>query len=143
MVLSLLRTRSGDLWVGTAAGLLACPGACERWNNPSNVQTLRRSAIYALHEASDGTIWIGSEAGLYSYDPRRSLLTAQNATLKLPRRSAVLYIAQDTGGVLWFASELGIADAESQDRRSGRWVIRRCGVAACGGSSPMPTATCI
>ncbi len=108
VVMSLLRTRSGELWVGTAAGLLACPGACERWNNPSNVQTLRRAAIYALFEASDGTIWIGSEAGLYAYDPRRSQLTSHNATLKLPRRSAVYDIAQDAGGVLWFATELGV-----------------------------------
>ncbi len=131
VVLSLLRTRSGDLWVGTAAGLLACPGACERWNNPSNVQTLRRSAIYALHEASDGTIWIGSEAGLYSYEPRRSLLTAQNATLKLPRRSAVYDIAQDGGGVLWFASELGVPTLNpktGEKRALGDSAMRRGGV---------------
>jgi ligand-binding sensor domain-containing protein len=108
VVMSLLRTRGGELWVGTAAGLLACPGACERWNNPSNVQTLRRAAIYALLEASDGTIWIGSEAGVYSYDPRRSVLSAQNTPLKLPRRSAVYDIAQDASGTLWFATELGV-----------------------------------
>jgi ligand-binding sensor domain-containing protein len=106
--MSLLRTRSGELWVGTGAGIWSCSASCERWNNPSNVQTLRRSAIYALLEASDGTIWIGSEIGAYSYDPRKSQLTAHNPTLKLPRRSAVYDVAQDSSGTLWFASELGV-----------------------------------
>ena len=108
VVMSLLRTRSGELWVGTGAGIWSCSASCERWNNPSNVQTLRRSAIYALLEASDGTIWIGSEIGAYSYDPRKSQLTAHNPTLKLPRRSAVYDVAQDSSGTLWFASELGV-----------------------------------
>lgn len=108
VVMSLLRTRSGDLWVGTGAGIFSCSGSCERWGNPSNVQTLRRSAIYSLLEASDGTIWIGSEAGAYSYDPRKSQLVAHNATLKLPRRSAVYDVAQDGSGTLWFATELGV-----------------------------------
>lgn len=130
VVMSLLRTRGGELWVGTAAGILACPGTCERWNNPSNVQTLRRSAIYALTEASDGTIWIGSEAGVYSYDPKRSTLTAQNAPLKLPRRCAVYDIAQDASGTLWFATELGVPtyNPKSGERRGlGEQTSRRGG----------------
>lgn len=108
VVMSLLRTRSGELWVGTGAGIWSCSGACERWNNPSNVQALRRAAIYSLLEASDGTIWIGSEAGAYSYDPRKSALVPHNTTLKLPRRGAVYDIAQDGSGTLWFATEQGV-----------------------------------
>ena len=108
VVMSLLRTRGGELWVGTGAGIWSCSGSCERWNNPSNVQALRRAAIYSLLEASDGTIWIGSEAGAYAYDPRKSQLVAHNATLKLPRRSSVYDVAQDGSGTLWFATELGV-----------------------------------
>src|SRR5215813_1332485 len=64
IILSIVQTPDGYLWLGTEFGLLRFDGVrTVPWQPPPD-QHLPSSEIYRVLVASDGTFWIGTSKGL-------------------------------------------------------------------------------
>ena len=78
-VRALLVDRRGDLWIGTGAGLDRLSAAQQAAAKPQfeaitgtagTLPSLQGQYVYALHEASDGQLWVGTQAhGAAVVDP--------------------------------------------------------------------------
>jgi len=103
-VWSLLRDRSGDIWVGTEAGLSRYDG--RKFQNFTTDDGLVWNWVTALFEDGDGDIWIGTYNGLQRYDRRQfHLFTVENG---LPD-NRIWALEQDRHGNIWIGTEGGIS----------------------------------
>jgi signal transduction histidine kinase/ligand-binding sensor domain-containing protein/DNA-binding response OmpR family regulator len=67
-VLSFLRDRAGDLWVGTTLrGLFRLDGGGFAQAGPD---ALRTAEVRAIHEDARGVLWVGTNVGLFRRGPR-------------------------------------------------------------------------
>ncbi len=91
-VRSLLRGRTGAIWVGTQAGL-------RKWEEGRLVSVLPGSppAVLALAEDRDGSLWVGSEEGLFRLRKGRFERFDRGAL----GRERIWSILEDTDGSLW------------------------------------------
>jgi signal transduction histidine kinase/ligand-binding sensor domain-containing protein len=90
------QTPDGYIWVGTQNGLYLFDGVNFRaWNPPSGQQYPSGVAsIYSIYAAKDGSLWIGTGAGLAHWAGGKfAVISGQNA--------AVAAIAEDNEGGLW------------------------------------------
>ncbi len=127
-VLSLLVDRTGTLWVGTWSGLSRKPRGSDRFEPVA--AHLIGAQVQALHQASDGRIWAGTQRGtLVTLDP-------QTAEARVVKRSpggdntpgsAVSAFAEAPGGETWVGTETGIdvIDRNLRPLRQLRHDIRR------------------
>jgi len=115
LVKSLHRDRSGALWVGTwAHGLHRVKDGVVATFTTEN--GLTHNEVIALFEAADGTLWIGTRAGLNSYrDGRLAPLIVDGAPGQdlASREINVLY--EDARGMLWIGTDNGLY--QYQDNR--------------------------
>lgn len=103
-VLCSLQDRMGFMWFGTKDGLNRFDGYSFRvfQNDPTSPSTLGSNYIRVLHEADDGKIWVGTDQGIYIFDP-----TTEKFTLLHPKIiDEILDIQQDKSGNIWFISDL-------------------------------------
>ena len=103
---TLIETRSGDHWIGTARGLsrTATNGKGPRFTTYRLGQDAAPNNIFALLEARSGKFWVGSEAGLFEWtDP----LHFRRRELPAPPE-LVSDLAEDTSGNLWIGTPQGI-----------------------------------
>ncbi|TVQ13176.1 MAG: response regulator, partial [Balneolaceae bacterium] len=69
------RDRSGVIWIATQNGLNYLPAKSNRFNMipdrlvMSGMDILRGSSITAMSKTTDGTLWFGTEDGLFSISP--------------------------------------------------------------------------
>ncbi|HSX84797.1 MAG TPA: two-component regulator propeller domain-containing protein [Cellvibrio sp.] len=98
-----------DMWIGQL------PFGVSFWNrnndrlrtfqsDPSNAETVSDNAILSFLEGRDGTIWVGTEGGLNTFNPetgkfRRYLSEPDNPHAL--KASAVLSLAEDRNGDIW------------------------------------------
>ena len=102
----LLEDRRGGLWIGTSdRGLFLVEHGriAQQW---MTAEGLPGKAVYALHEGSDGTLWIGARGGLSRMRNRRiaSVTPAQG----LPQGN-VFQVIDDGKGHFWLTSNRGLA----------------------------------
>ena len=105
LVGAMLRTRRGDLWIGTLGGL-------SRWDGSSGFKTLTTSdglgsnAVTSLLEDGSGTLWIGTQgAGLSRFlDGRMVRVGAPAAGLP----DTIFGMLGDGRGSLWLSSRRGV-----------------------------------
>lgn len=104
-ITALLAARDGSLLVGTRGrGLSILKN--RRFTNFTTSDGLLSDSITALAEGGDGTFWIGTAAGLHSWNGRTfRRFTAADG---LPGES-VSDLAEDDAGTLWIGSSTGIA----------------------------------
>jgi len=128
-VTDLLETRDGDYWVATLGGLVhfdpkGRPGRGVVYQNDAgrpapmftvvvpDGQDRRGSVITALHEGRDGTIWAGTNNGLYqlaSVDGRLSLQPVDiGIPDEFPEQREVADVLEDKRGSLWVAAPSGL-----------------------------------
>ncbi|MBS0659027.1 MAG: hypothetical protein JSR82_12370 [Verrucomicrobia bacterium] len=113
-VSALLRRRDGALWVGVRDGLWECRGdpadAAAAWRFVGARDGLRLPTVDVIHEAPDGTVWVGSiepEAeGLFRQRPGGTW-ECFGVTAGLPS-AAVNDLRVDAGGVLWVGTGFGL-----------------------------------
>ncbi len=109
-VSSLLRGKDGQLWLGTARGLVRKEGEhfhLQALNSDLNAQP----DVRALWQALDGRIWIGARQGAYLFDPATGKV--ENLAALLPQSAlakamivSILPVGRDE---IWLASaNLGI-----------------------------------
>src|SRR6266436_6911985 len=93
-IFAIAQTPDGYLWLGTELGLLRFDGVRSVPWQPPPGQSLPHRWIRSLYVARDGTLWIGTLAGLASW---------KAGTLRrYPEvRGGVNAILEDRGGTVW------------------------------------------
>ncbi|MFY8273288.1 diguanylate cyclase [Pseudoalteromonas sp. SSDWG2] len=111
-VLSLTSSRRGGIYVGTYTnGLLYFEdGVITPLHNRSN--GLPSNEVRAIYEQEDGSLWIGTAAGLVHQraDGQRTILTDKQG---LPG-NFIMAIAQDSVGRIWVGTGVGVAYIDSE-----------------------------
>jgi diguanylate cyclase (GGDEF)-like protein len=95
----LLEDRRGGLWIGTSdRGLFLVEQGriVQQW---MTAEGLPGKAVYALHEGSDGTLWIGARGGLSRMRGRR---------IATVRMGNVFQVIDDGKGHFWLTSNRGL-----------------------------------
>ncbi len=102
---SMVQTKAGYLWVGTAAGLARFDGIRFTTFESSPVPELVSRPIYGFMEDADGNLWIGHSRGAARYRDGKFEQMFSNELLNGRR---IWSFAQGRDGVIWAASENGL-----------------------------------
>lgn len=111
-IFSLFKSRDGKIWVGGETGLASFDG--ERWNYFTTVNGLPKSAVCALAEDKDGTLWIGTKS--------EGMFTLQNGTITgvtAPVKDISTFLIGGDGA-LWSGS---IAHGLARRSTTGEWKL--------------------
>lgn len=110
-----LQDKAGNLWFGTTEnGLYKYNG--KSFSRFLIADGLNSNNVYCLLEATDGTIWIGTEAGLCRYDGNTFTKIEIPLPKDLPANKNAHYskshwvfdIMQTRNGIIWFATIDGV-----------------------------------
>lgn len=127
-VRSLHQLRSGEIWAGTPTGAvavlddrLALRTQLLPQSLPGGIAGFKGGLAGAITEAADGSVWVGSDTGIYVFSPDRRLLAHHAVGGVRTRR---LLAAAD--GSLWAATQDGVHRLQPGAQRFER-VMRRDG----------------
>jgi signal transduction histidine kinase/ligand-binding sensor domain-containing protein len=123
----LLETRRGDYWIATDLGLMhfdptgtAAPGVVDIGAGPSAPMfgrvrihgDDRSRAVFVLRETRDGTLWAGTNDGLYRVDQRHGHVTLEPVDIgiphEFPEQRVVADLLEDRHGWLWIGAYSGL-----------------------------------
>ena len=125
----LLETRTGEYWVATDSGLVhfdpkGTPGPLgAREPRPTSAVPMfsvivpddrdrRASVITVLREGRDGTVWIGTEKGLYRLEHANGQHRLRSVDILIPNdypgQHIVADLLEDSRGALWIATHNGL-----------------------------------
>lgn len=116
-VYEVLEDRAGMLWIGTNDGMSLLNRESERfrpyYRTPGDLEALNGAQISAIHEARDGTIWIGTvQDGLFRYSPAAGRLMQYPHGAANPQslnHSRVHAIDEGPVGHVWVATDAGLS----------------------------------
>lgn len=122
---SLMRTKSGKLWIGTEQGIFVV----DRHDEISRFESKPRSQGSLLHnyiestfEDSSGDIWISTPRGISQYRPNLSAFVSYNSTSVINgfAGDSILSFIQSEDGLVWIGTAEGLAvwNVESSKFRS-------------------------
>ena len=103
-VLCLFEDREGNIWIGTAPGVDPALGSQNQGRHASTRDTPDATPS-AIEATPDGSVWIGTRAGLIRFQNDTRTLFGRDAGLPGPGVSA---LHTDERGTLWIASAAGI-----------------------------------
>ncbi len=75
------------------------------WGNKSNTKFIQ-SSVWDLYQSKNGTIWIGSNSGLFSYLEGREPIHHQNSAIG--NSSIIFSITEEFNGMLWLGTDRGL-----------------------------------
>ncbi|MEO8103779.1 MAG: two-component regulator propeller domain-containing protein, partial [Betaproteobacteria bacterium] len=104
-VQTIYQSRTGYLWLGTAAGLARFDGIRFATFENSPVKELVARPVYGFLEDAEGVLWIGHSRGAARYSNGRF---EQAFSSELMEGRRVWAFAQARDGVVWAASENGL-----------------------------------
>ncbi len=125
----LLETRGGEYWVATNGGLVhfdpkGRPGSRVVYEHESSMPdpmftvvvpddgNRRGGAINVLREGRDGTIWAGTDNGLYRLEQTNGRRSLRPIEIRLPNdypeQRAIADVLEDARGSLWIATPSGL-----------------------------------
>jgi diguanylate cyclase (GGDEF)-like protein len=122
VVLSLLESRRGGMWVGTDRGLDRVSAQSTEVEHVSlrSIASTQPAKVRALLEDEQGVLWIGTDAGLIRLDPRTGAQRRYRHDASDPNSlpsDIVNVLHQDRAGRLWGGTTHGLV---LFDRDSGR-----------------------
>jgi diguanylate cyclase (GGDEF)-like protein len=129
--------RDGMVWAGAAEGMVRVDAATlatrvyRNWPGAANSSSATSPAIESIVVAADGTLWVGSDNGLYSFDLRTESavrIAKESRTDSLPDNWVPdLLLARD--GKLWIGTAGGPAILTHWDGRTAHFenVMSRLG----------------
>jgi DNA-binding NtrC family response regulator/ligand-binding sensor domain-containing protein len=110
LIRTLLQTRDGYIWIGTAnAGLVRFDGVTFTVFDVANTPQIPSNWISALFEDRDGALWVGTADGVVRY--HRGSFTAHRLGNDT-RQSYVTAIQADKQGRLWIATSTQVVRRE-------------------------------
>jgi signal transduction histidine kinase/ActR/RegA family two-component response regulator len=134
-VYSVLRDREGSLWMGLAGHGLARWRGYRVWEAFTSASGLDSEVVYQILPLGDGTVWAGTEDGLF-----RGRMSGDRWTWERNSkvgRTPVHAIREEPGGSLWLGTErTGAARIDSKTGRI-QWFTEAQGLA---GKSPYSLA---
>lgn len=106
-VLCIVQDRKGFMWFGTKDGLNRYDGSEFRnfIYNRNDTASLGNNVINALYENKDGKLWVGTDNGIYLYNPQKETFsrfkqTSQDGTII---EQPVVQISSDSKDNVWIA----------------------------------------
>lgn len=106
-VLCIVQDRKGFMWFGTKDGLNRYDGSEFRnfIYNRNDTASLGNNVINALYENKDGRLWVGTDNGIYLYNPQKETFsrfkqTSQDGTII---EQPVVQISSDSKDNVWIA----------------------------------------
>ena len=117
-ILALTTARDGSVWIGTEGG-----GLLHYQNGSFRIfganEGLTNGFVRAIHEDSEGVLWVGADRGLFRMTGQR--FERLDGTPEIPLASVVSILA-DHNRKLWIASSAGLLTIED-----GKLTRIRCG----------------
>jgi len=107
-VYALLATPDGRLWVGTSEGVVRFDGQRMTLLDPQRLPGIGERNIRALHQASDGTLWIGSFGRGLSRVRGDQLVSRPAEGAGAPVGSYITEIFAADDGVVWVGGRAGV-----------------------------------
>ena len=100
-VLCSIQDKKGFMWFGTIDGLNRFDGYSFKTfrNDPANPKSLGNNSVFTLCSGNDESIWVGTNKGLYKYDPVGQSFKLIPSTVNQRVRS----LCTDNKGKLWFS----------------------------------------
>ena len=137
----MLATRGGEYWVATQGGLAhfdpkGTPGSRVVASSDADARPMftvvvpddtdrRAKAITVLREGRDGTIWVGTQKGLYRLDRSQARASLRPVEIQLvnsyPEGRFIEDLLEDASGSLWIATAAGLY-RRWPDGRSARYT---------------------
>lgn len=112
-VFQVLIDSKGNLWSSTAYGLSMLPKDATIFQSfyysTTDTTTISNNNLQTIYEDLEGTIWIGTEAGLDRYNPNNQTFTRYGSLLK---NKNIRKIISDTKNNLWLSTSAGITKFE-------------------------------
>jgi ligand-binding sensor domain-containing protein/signal transduction histidine kinase/DNA-binding response OmpR family regulator len=114
-ILALQQTSDGTLWIGAQSGLAALrPNATGQYPNRAAYSELNNRLpnknIHALFEDAKRNLWIGTNAGLFVFDPATKSLTTyqkKEGNKDSLQTDAINCITEDSKGNIWIGTFYG------------------------------------
>ncbi len=123
-----LDSKQKILWIGTWGGglsqldlndpLSADPQRARLINyrhDPDDPSTLSEDSVWAIYQARDGTLWLGTQTGLNRFDAGSRTFRHFTEKDGLPN-NVVLGILEDNTGKLWLTTNNGLAQFDPRAR---------------------------
>ena len=106
---SFLETKSGDILVGTYGGGLTIyreHGVSETFSSSDSSNYLQDDRILMLYESSDGTVWVGTETGLQTFDLNQNIFRDAFFESETSKRAdpPLIWSMAESIDFLWFGS---------------------------------------
>lgn len=109
-ITTLYRDSQQRLWVGGEEGLCVYTISNNELQSSPIIGSdtpLANTFVNCVHEATNGTFWIGTREGLFGYDEKTKIIKHYTTANGLPNN--VLYgILEDASGRLWMSSNKGL-----------------------------------
>jgi two-component sensor histidine kinase/streptogramin lyase len=102
-VSSVLPIKNETVLVGTYGGGLNIVST----NSPSEIYSIGNDRVIMLYQTTDGTIWVGTESGLFTFNPESKIAeeVELGRTEKNGQTKPIVWdMVENEDGVLWFAS---------------------------------------
>ena len=114
-VYSILRDKSGTLWVGTFNGLNKFDEGTGRFyhykNDPKDKSSISDNWVWPLFEDSKGNLWIGTvRGGLNKFDPNSGTFISYKNDQANPKSiddNFIFSIYEDRSGLIWVGTNSG------------------------------------
>ncbi len=106
----LLLGKNNELWVGSNKGLNKYNKLKDAWESYRFVDGQDREVL-AIHQLQDGTMWIGTNNGLFSYKPgdeQASYVRAKDELKEFFKTARVTSFLQDKSGKTWVGTNSGL-----------------------------------
>jgi signal transduction histidine kinase/streptogramin lyase len=126
-VLSLYEDGKGRIWYGTYAGVVRLGTDRSAWDrfrlDPTDPTSLGSNYVWAFHETTDGTFWLGTAGGLDRFDEAGGTFTHFDRRAGLPN-PVVCGILEDGAGRLWLSTQRGLARFDPAEGRCTTYDVR-------------------